>query len=67
MEKLPEQMERAELIGTVHALLRQLEELTSPERTAAYTLGRLHLTSGEDRSIAPRLRNYLRLRLSTRG
>ncbi len=37
-----EQMERTELIGMVHVLQSQVEELMSPERNRLYQLGRLH-------------------------
>lgn len=40
--KTIEQMDRAELIGMVHALETQVEELMSPERNRLCQLGRLH-------------------------
>jgi hypothetical protein len=42
MRKTIEQLDRNELIGMVHVLQSQVEELTSPERTRLYQLGRLH-------------------------
>jgi hypothetical protein len=41
MRKSVEEMDRSELIGMVRILQRQLEELTSPEHTRLYQLGRL--------------------------
>ncbi len=40
--KTIEEMDRSELIGMVRVLQTQLQELTSPERSRLYQLGRLH-------------------------
>lgn len=48
IRKQPEQMERCELIGMVSALQREVVELTSPERTQAYTLGRLQILTRQE-------------------
>jgi hypothetical protein len=42
MRRAIEQLDRNELIGMVHVLQSQVEELTSPERNRLYQLGRLH-------------------------
>jgi hypothetical protein len=60
-----EQMDRTELIGMVHVLQSQVEDLTSPERTRLYQLGKLHdQTEPVDNSETPRkTRSRLRRRL----
>lgn len=40
--KTAEEMDRSELIGMVHVLQSQVQELTSPEHVRLYQLGRLH-------------------------
>lgn len=40
--KTAEEMDRSELIGMVHVLQSQVQELTSPERIRLYQIGRLH-------------------------
>lgn len=47
MGKSIQEMERSELIGMVKALQRQVEDLTGPERTRYYQLGRLSALAGE--------------------
>jgi hypothetical protein len=43
-----EEMDRTELIGMVNALQRQIEDLTGPEHTRYYQLGRLAALGQEE-------------------
>jgi hypothetical protein len=64
--KTAEEMDRGELIGMVHTLQSQVAELTSPERTRLYQLGRLHdqTTPAPEASKKPSLLQRIAPRLS---
>lgn len=61
-----EEMDRTELIGMVHALQKQVEDLASPERARLYQLGRLADRARDKTSPDPAVRPPLWKRLAPR-
>jgi hypothetical protein len=60
--KTVEEMDRSELIGMVHVLQSEVQELTSPERIRLYQLGRLHDQTAPAPEAEPTLWQRLFLR-----